>query len=62
MGGIRIPQVPSFWSWMDSFTQQSSKVIAEHYSYVCALLEPDEHWENPVGVWAQFQQLIPPEV
>lgn len=36
--------------------------MAEHCSYVCALMEPEEHWANPVGVWAQFQQLIPPEV
>ena len=47
---------------MESFIHQSFKAIAEHSIYACALWEPEEPQEDAAGIWAQFQQLMLPEV
>lgn len=46
--------------WIHSFNSLSKQSLSS--AAMCALLEPEEHWEDLVGIWASFQGLVPPEV
>lgn len=53
MGGMRVPHslhVAAGWI--------SKKVLS--LLLLCALLGPEEHSEDTIGIWAKFQPLRPP--
>lgn len=46
--------------WIHSFNSHSKQSLST--ARRCVFLEPEEYWEDPVGIWAKFQCLMPPQV